>query len=701
MRSVVRVGQALHVFGVCLFACALAACGGARGSAHRASAGATRARAAGSVVDIKGSSPVWRDLLIKAVQTPNTTVRLAGSVDMDMTGLIDPIYFARGVNLTSEQPAAPVAKGTAKRAPGITPPVGPVTKLVPGRTPFSPGPRIYTTATRPSPLFELSCNGDTLDASNDRLFGFRLQGPHLDVADGSENEERGIEIDGCKGVEIADMEISGWSGEGIEVAAGAGALSSPSDIRIHDNYIHNNQHVGEDGYGVETAPGGWADIERNVFDLNRHAIASSGRVLTDAGGNVLAGTGYTANLNLILRGGGYNGSTFNTTTHILDVHGDDNCGIAGHPDSAWNCGNAGTEYWYTNNAVQYLADNSIHIRGKPRKAAYIYDNVFANPNLYDHFGGSGAIELATETNVHVGTGAQANTTGFDSYGRYGVCDLDRDRKDDLFLPTGASWWYASDARTNWWYLFDAHETLNNVALGDFDGDGRCDVFTVSGGQWFISKSGIGQWQSLGTYNIPFDQLAFGHFLNDGKTDIFRRAPNGQWSIVAPGSQDWHQGASSSFPLSELRFGDFTGDGITDVLAVEGGHWSISRSATGGWEPLNTKLSDSLGNVTIADLNGNGIDDFVRFKVTGFQGYPKPTAGTGRFEVSWDGRSSWQTLRDVTWSLPALPPYTSPVYFVGRFDSNPGADILYLDDSRTGRLLSSGTGTPIAWNAYPY
>jgi len=300
----------------------------------------------------------------------------------------------------------------------------------------------------------------------------------------------------------------------------------------------------------------------------------------------------------------------------------------------------------------------------------------------------------------VGQGAKANRTGFDSYGRYDVCDLDGDRKDDLFLPTGASWWYSSDAKTNWWYLFDDHETLGQVALGDFNGDGRCDVFTVRGNDWVISSGATGQWQPLGTYGVPFDQLAFGHFLGDGKTDIFRRAPDGQWYIVSPGSHDWHAAESSSFPLKALHFGDFTGDGITDVLALEGGHWSISRSGTGPWETLNSKLSDSLANVSIADLNGNGIDDIIRFRITGYTGSPIPNKATGTFDVSWDGRSTWQPFRSVTWPIQRLP--VSAFYFTGRFDDNPGADILFLDDTRYSRILSSASpNTTTVQNSYPY
>jgi len=338
------------------------------------------------------------------------------------------------------------------------------------------------------------------------------------------------------------------------------------------------------------------------------------------------------------------------------------------------------------NAFQYSANNAIQLRGRPRLGARIENNVFAHQSV------DAAVALQTHDNVDLGSGARANRGGFDSYGQYGVCDFNGDGRDDLFLPTGVTWWYSSAGKMNWVYLNAASETLGQVALGDFDEDGRCDVFAVHGNEWMISSGGTGEWRSLGTYGVPFDQLAFGKFNPDGKTDIFRRAPDGQWSVVSPGSHDWRPVESSSFPLAQLHFGDFTGDGITDVLAVEGGHWSISRSATDPWQTLNPKLSSSLDGVLIADVDGNGTDDVVRFKVTGVT--------SGRWEVSWNGRSDWQTLKNVTWQStnPATPHLHA---FAGRFDDSPGGDLLFLDDSRRGRLYSKATDALAVHNLYPY
>ncbi len=93
------------------------------------------------------------------------------------------------------------------------------------------------------------------------------------------------------------------------------------------------------------------------------------------------------------------------------------------------------------NSFQFVRANAINIRGKPRVAGgtVIRDNVFAQEHQDD------AIELQTTENVQ----SSPNVTGFDSYGQYGVCDFDGDGKDNLFLASGATWWYSSGANVNW------------------------------------------------------------------------------------------------------------------------------------------------------------------------------------------------------------------------------------------------------------
>lgn len=631
------------------------------------------------VVVIEGNTDEWKACLVLALGTPGTTVRLDDRIDMDLSGYYE-ITIANGVTLTSERPGPPPSVSPGRRIEGV--PGAEIGPVISGRTPQDPGPRLYTrTSWKSKPLFEINC--DPLTRTSVRLFGFRLQGPHLNIAEGDWNLERGIQVAGCRGVEIANMELSGWSGIAIYVVSGPpDCVLDPGAVWIHDNFIHHNQHVGTNGYGVDVGKGACASIERNVFDFNRHAITASGK----------AGASYRATYNLVLRGGGVHGKWYNQRTHLFDVHGDKNCPDTPLTKHIWNCGNAGDQFWITYNTFQYTADNAIKLRGTPRKGAYIENNVFAHKSI------GAAIALRSRTRVHVGSGPRANTVRADTFGRYGVCDFDGDGTDDLFLPTGVSWWYSSGGRMHWVFLNAASERLGQVALGDFDGDRRCDVFTVHGDEWVISSGGTSPWRSLGTYGVPFEELRFGKFNPGIQTDIFRRAPDGQWYVVSPGSHDWRAVQSSSFPLEALRLGDFTGDGISDVLAVQGGRWSISESATGAWETLNPTLSSPLANVVIADVNGNGTDDVVRLDIAA---RPSGTSVryTAEWQVSWEGRSDWTPVTRL-----ALPPgLTQPAAypFAGRFDGSVGADLMLVDNSRLGRLYSQATGTIVRHNLYLY
>ncbi len=618
-----------------------------------------------SEVYIAGNSQPAKDMLFEALQTDGTKVILAPNVDMDLTGY-NSIYIREGVIFTSDDgfPPRPV------------------------RTARNPGPRIFTTS-RPRPLFMIECNGDattdpytepTIAGNGARISGFRLFGPHLGVKDGDGNLETGIAVNGCVDVSISNMELAGWSGSAIRLNDNANdpRIANPNAIQIHDNYIHNNQHVGKNGYGVDVGVGAYALIERNVFDLNRHAIAGSGE----------AGTGYFARNNLVLKGGGIHGKFYNKYTHQFDVHGDDNCPF--FLSSAWNCGNAGEQFWFYDNAFQYTNDNALKLRGKPRIAAYINGNIFAHREFDD------AVKLYTSKRVYLGAGQKRNVTAYDTYGYYGVCDFDGDGKDDLFLATGKTWWFSSAARMHWVFLKAAAERLESVGLGDFDGDGKCDVIAPTVGKWEISSGGSGNWKALpGTYTMPFNQLRFADFNGDKRTDVFHRATDGQWRVISPGVHPWRTLASSSFALADLRFGDFTGDGKADVLSRAGGHWSISVSGDRIWAKINT-LSDKFDSLLIADVNNDGKADIARFKTI--------SSKRGRWQVSWGGRTPWRDLKafDFTGAPPApLTPLVTPRFFAGRFDGLGGRDLLHVDYARVGRVYSSPHGTVLTHNLYPY
>src|SRR5688500_4490847 len=143
----------------------------------------------------------------------------------------------------------------------------------------------------------------------------------------------------------------------------------------------------------------------------------------------------------------------------------------------------------------------------------------------------------------------------------------------------------------------------------------------------------------------------------------------EWWLSDGGTAPFIRAATSGYRTGKLGFGDFNGDGKTDVLGAESGMWKVSLNATGAWAdfPLRSALTTSIGELIIADLNGNGVADVL-------------TANAKK--VSYDGRGDWV-------KLPSRPGTFS---IVGHFDENPGADTLFFwDDNNYLGIKSSGTG----------
>jgi hypothetical protein len=574
------------------------------------------------VVEIRGTTDPeirrsQRDLLKSSLAKDNIIVRLGPDVHLDFSDLpasFFPIFVGTCVTLTSVASFDGPQPGEA-------------------RTPHSPGPLLRFGPHRDGAevFFEINMSDGT------RISGFRLWGPNFGF---QKTDEKGIHIKRSVNIEISNMEIAGWGGDGIAVDDDFGPghrITNPEQILIHDNFIHHNQHPSEEGhaegYGVVTGPGAWAKIYRNVFDFNRHAIAANGHT-----------GGYTAEHNLVLKGGGYHGATFKTYTHSFDAHG------TGCWWSSDLCGDAGILFSINSNAWQYRKDNDIHIRGKPAKRARIHKNIFPFSSQDD------AINLYTTDNVIVGPD---NHYGVDTFGQYGVCDFDGDGVDDLFLATGATWWFSSSGNFQWSYLNDKTERLEQLRLGYFDDDLRCDVLADHNGQWMISSGGTSDWKPLGTFGKPLSEVHFGRFdpsVRDHRpgatlqtTHAFFRRADGQWFVTPLSHPDWKPVESEArISMNQLRFGDFNGDGVTDVLAVVNGHWAISESATGKWRTLNANLGDPVEKLYIANMDpDDNIDDILRL-----DGEYSIGRDVVHVKVTW-----WRSKNGTAFSPPrSLPPF---------------------------------------------
>ena len=133
--------------------------------------------------------------------------------------------------------------------------------------------------------------------------------------------------------------------------------------------------------------------------------------------------------------------------------------------------------------------------------------------------------------------------------------------------------------------------------------------------------------------------------------MFRRAPDGQWWAISPGIYDWKALQSSSFPLQRTALRPFQ---------QRPHHRSSSRSRrdagrcrgarTTEWAPLNNALGTSLESVLIGDIDHNGVDDILRFRVISTlppheRQLLLPERGI--WEVSWDGRSDWREIKTLS------------------------------------------------------
>src|SRR5262249_50600004 len=135
------------------------------------------------------------------------------------------------------------------------------------------GPRLHT-RTFPNALLTIT-GGHTSDAANDvRITGIRLDGGMSDdpwTAVG-QPDAKGIVISSALNVEIDHDELDHWRGAAVSVQDPEKMIAQANltTVRIHDNWIHHNQHpsanscidslIGHDhagGYGVELAGGAY------------------------------------------------------------------------------------------------------------------------------------------------------------------------------------------------------------------------------------------------------------------------------------------------------------------------------------------------------------------------------------------------------------------------------------------------------------
>jgi hypothetical protein len=518
-----------------------------------------------------------------------------------------------------------------------------------------------------------------------RITGLRLRGPSRDT-DPDGVESNGIlATDGHSRAIIDHNEISDWTTHGIDAY---GDDSKPDEcrdhrdprttrsqtVRIARNFIHHNRKQ-ERGYGVEAHQGGFPLVEGNTFVSNRHSIAADGRKCTS----------YLAWYNLALYDSPLQHNLW--YTHDFDVHGSGTLRLQNYISMYINLsygygGQAGQYFEIARNTFLATNRQNFDLRGEPVILAELHDNVSLE-TLEDAIacsycdGGINKLRVYDNNQFSVPNPVL----------KLGVGDFDGDGKDDLFLATGAAWFYSSSGKTEWRFLNAQRDKISALRFGDFDGDGRTDVFTQHGRDWVVSWAGASKWEKINESNEALSDFAVGDFDGDHRADIFY-ADGHEWFVSFGGVGMFTHFALAAHRVSDLRFGDFNGDGKTDVFGVVGNDWKVVYGGTQYWSQLRSRLTDAVTYLTVADFDGDGRADVAKLR------YVQLGNGSDsgwHWDVSRNGVGDWTTV------FPTMP---SPgvMAVAGRFDGKAGADVLFwhsLDSNGAYfDLLSAGSATPV-------
>lgn len=518
--------------------------------------------------------------------------------------------------------------------------------LASGRSESSEGGLLYFSRRLENQRYMLSLRPGS------RITGLRFRGPTRST------EPVGIKTGAIyvyrvDNVLIDRNEFYDWPGAGVTVHEAANTRPTASRVRVTNNFFHHNLRCGS-GYGVVVfGEGGYAYIDRNVFDFNRHAVAADGR----------RRMGYIADRNFVLSGGktcsdgwwdpGYYNQHFDM--HGLGDRG--RGGVAGeYMDIRRNTIRGEQKYYVIRTRPAF------HLRGEPEIMAYFRDNVVAHDDRDE------AVKKHDNTTRLTVT---RNQYDVDTSMELAVGDFDGDGYDDVFQATGGVWVYSARGQSEWRYLNHDARRLSELRFGDFDGNGKTDVFAQDGARWLVSWNATSGWISLPQgSSIDMSKYRFGDFDGDGRTDVFY-ASGTHWYYSSGGATDWQVLNSSSHTAEDLRFGDFDRDGKTDIFGLSKGGWAVSKGGVSRWELLNERLSANLDELVFADFNGDRRTDIAR-------------QHDGDWQVSWSGSSAWRTLHRNA-------PDGMPIHslLVGDFDGDGSADALHYERSRVSTLIIYG------------
>ena len=254
-------------------------------------------------------------------------------------------------------------------------------------------------------------------------------------------------------------------------------------------------------------------------------------------------------------------------------------------------------------------------------------------------------------------------------------DFDGDGTQDLFLATGAAWYYSPAGKAEWRFLNAQTDAIGSLLFGDFDADGRTDVFTQHVYSWDVSWGGASRWENINVSWAILGNVAVGDFIGDERDDIFY-ADGQQWWV----SRRRRRSSSRPSPRSQVSRPQL-------ALRRFQRERENGRLQRGGW---------SLEGVVQRDLRlGPAAGEADRFggQPGGGRFRRRRARRCGHLEVGLspatfgacpdNGAGGWTTLREASPSLSSAPA-------IGRFDDNASADVLLWRDNYM-EILGGGVG----------
>jgi FG-GAP-like repeat len=523
-----------------------------------------------------------------------------------------------------------------------------------------------------------------IQSSRSRITGLRIRGPQSEPWPLSPPPMKGVNmvvatVDQSQPPVRTDFselvdhnDISEWTTSAVDLAGPDAddttcpltTPTAPQAIHVFRNYIHDN-NKGGDGYGVVSGSGAYPLVFANTLQKNVHSVLTDG----------YAKSGYVAVANLFMAGNDsvdtdvHSGTGSTGDTH----HFGEISGMA-----AQLVGNTFLRSKTGNKTADFA------LRGVP--CSGVTANFLNNVSVHSASDAIGVFPPgATGTETIPWTEARPRVPYLNVDSKFSipdpmktflVGDFDGDGNDDVFMATGAAWYYSPQGNAEWRFLSAKTETTDTLLIGDFDGDGRADVFKQSGDDWFVSWGGRSDWQLLSSHHrVNMLQcwesqpqplcapdrgildFVIGDFVGDKRADVFF-ADGQNWWVSDGGTAPFELYATSSFKGQDLLFGNFDSSGKTEVASVVANQWMfVPSQGPHQWTPLRPKLTDTMKGLIAADFNGDGITDIA---------LPDPNF-PWIWGVSLSGRGDFQPVVGL-WALPSS-------IAVGRFDDKAGADVL--------------------------